>query len=461
MASFRILTFGCKVNQCDSQILRETLTSWGLAETSLTEAGLAETGAEPEPDLVVINTCTVTGTADAKFRKALRRTRREHPRALIAVTGCHANKPSDSPSQLPGADVVFRMRDFSALADFLRRRDMTDADAAPSPRVQSYFSEHTRAFLKIQDGCDCFCAYCIVPIVRTKLWSEDPERVVAAINSLSSKGYREVVLTGIHLGFYGRDETAHDADASDGIGAQHAAPLQSQGRIARTSPLTDLLDKVERECEIERVRLSSIEISEVSDEMLELFARFKKLCHHLHLPLQSGDDEILGRMGRRYSSASFLQRIEEIRKRIPDVGFTTDVMVGFPGETDEQFERTCQAVEATEFAKIHVFRFSPRPGTRAAAMNSPVPPKAVSARARHLIRVGEDAARSFKRGLIGKTVHVLVEQLADDGSSCIGLASNYIRVKALNGSPDCVNRVLPVRLTGLDARTGIAIGQVI
>jgi threonylcarbamoyladenosine tRNA methylthiotransferase MtaB len=203
LASFRILTFGCKVNQCDSQILRETLASWGLTETGLTEASLAETGAEPEPDLVVINTCTVTSAADTKFRKALRRTRRENPRALIAVTGCHANKTSDSSGQLPGADLVFRTRDFSALADFLRRRDM--ADAAPVPRVQSYFSEHTRAFLKIQDGCDCFCAYCIVPIVRPRLWSEDPEKVVAAINSLSSKGYREVVLTGIHLGSFGRD----------------------------------------------------------------------------------------------------------------------------------------------------------------------------------------------------------------------------------------------------------------
>ncbi|UCD57364.1 MAG: radical SAM protein, partial [Candidatus Hydrogenedentota bacterium] len=202
-----------------------------------------------------------------------------------------------------------------------------------------------------------------------------------------------------------------------------------------------------------------IETNEVSEEMLNLIADSKKFCHHLHLPLQSGDDGILRKMGRNYSSAFFIQTIEEIREKIPDIGITTDLMVGFPGETHEQFERTCEVVENVGFTKIHVFRFSPRPGTKAAEMGPPVPPKTISARARHLIKVGEASARRFKERFVGETVRVLVESFVDDGNCCVGLASNYMRVKVLGASDDCVNRILPVRLTGLDVRTGVSIGR--
>ena len=433
MASFQILTFGCKVNQCDSQILRETLDSWGLTEASLTETGLTGTGIASGADLVVINTCTVTGTADAKFRKAIRRVRRQNPDALVAVTGCYANRTSDPSSELPGAHLVFRTRDPSGLADFLGERGMLDVPITPGLRSQSYFAEHTRAFLKIQDGCDCFCTYCIVPIARPKLWSKAPEKVIATINRLSSKGYREVALTGIHLGFFGRDSAKNS--------------------------LHQLLSRIEKECEIQRIRLSSIEINEVSDEMLDLIANSKKLCHHLHLPLQSGDNEILRKMGRKYSSPFFIQRIEEIRKRIPDIGLTTDLMVGFPGETREQFERTCNAVENIGFMKIHVFGFSPRPGTKAAEMDSTVPPKTIRARTRQLIALGNSEALKFKQRFIGETVRVLAESSSNGGDACVGLSSNYLKVKVLDARADCINRVLPVRLTGLDARTGLAVGR--
>jgi len=444
LASFRITTFGCKVNQCDSQIIRETLTLWGLTEAApsatrpaRTEHG-EETGGETGPggpDLVVINTCTVTGTADAKFRKALRRIKRENPRALTAVTGCFASRVDLSPKESPGANLVFRMREFSALADFLYQNGIMASGAAEAAGGQSYFAEHTRAFLKIQDGCDCFCTYCIVPAVRPRLWSEEPDRIVEAINTLSSKGYSEVVLAGIHLGFFGRDT----------------------GRNA----LAQLLRRIEAECEIGRVRLSSIEINEVSEEMLELIAGSKKFCRHLHMPLQSGDGEILQRMGRRYSAASFLSRVGEIRRRIPDIGLTTDLMTGFPGETDEQFERTLQAVEHMGFAKIHVFRFSPRPGTKAAEMGARLPAATISSRARRLISLGEKVARKFKERFIGQTLCVLAEKRDSNRSSCIGYSSNYINVKVLGASADRVNRILPVRLTGIDAKTGIAEGRLV
>jgi threonylcarbamoyladenosine tRNA methylthiotransferase MtaB len=416
-SSFRILTFGCKVNQCDSQIIRENLAAWGLIESAA-------------PDLIILNTCTVTAVADAKFRKALRKVRREHPQALIAVTGCFAGRASQK--ALPEADLVFQPKDLAVLSDFLKksgnRVSFTD-DVS-----QSYFAEHTRAFLKIQDGCDCFCSYCIVPFVRPYLWSRHPDEAIATINRLSEKGYREVVLTGIHLGFYGRG-------LRNGAASLHA-----------------LLTRIERECRIDRVRLSSIEINEVTDDLVELMARSSKICRHFHLPLQSGDNDILKRMNRKYTADFFLNRVEEIRQAIPDIGLSADIIVGFPGETEEQFQRTCEAVDAVKFTKIHVFRYSRRPGTRAAEFNSPVPPNIVSGRARRLIQLGNDAAAQFKERFIGKTLDVLVETYEKKRKVCEGFASNYIRVRFDGGNAEDINKLVPVRLHHVSREDGMAIG---
>ncbi len=435
MASFRIITFGCKVNQCDSQIIRETLTSWGLAEVGI-EKGRSECEEVPhKPDLVVINTCTVTSVADSKFRKSVRRARREHPQSLIAITGCFAEKNSSFPDDEPGADAIFKMGDFAALAEVLRTHGMIPINVEPVPSRQSYFAEHTRAFLKVQDGCDCFCAYCIVPIVRPNMWSESPEDVVAAINDLFSKGYGEVVLTGIHLGFYGRN--------------------------ARQGGLAGLLRKIEAECEIGRIRLSSIEINEVSEDIIDLIAGSEKFCSHLHLPLQSGNDKILEAMGRRYTSRFFVERTAAIRERIPDIGITTDVIVGFPGETDEQFDDTMRIVEEVEFAKTHVFRFSPRPGTRAAEMKPRVPQGVISSRARQLIALGEETGLRFRERFVGTTLQVLVEGGASNGKSLAGFSSNYIRVNILDMPADNDDEVLPVRLTDAGGISGVAEGKIV
>ena len=451
MASFRIHTFGCKVNQCDSQIIRETLTSWGLSEAQSSGASLSKTSAPvlesekesgprhlsavSEPDLIVINTCTVTSTADAKFRKTLRRSRRENPRAFIVVTGCYANRAGGNGRAPLTSDLVFRQHDFPTLADFLRERGVVCTNAGEHAHAQSYFAEHTRAFLKIQDGCDSFCAYCIVPMVRSRLWSEEPEKVIAAINQFSSKGYREVVLTGIHLGYFGRNSGRDD--------------------------LTGLLEKIERECEIERIRLSSIEINEVTDTLLELIAKSERICKHLHLPLQSGDNVILREMGRQYSAASFLGRVENIRERIPDIGLTTDVMAGFPGETEQRFTHTLDMIETVQFARTHVFRFSPRPGTKAAEMDSPVPSGIISSRAKKLIKAGKNAAHAFIEQLVGKTAEVLIENVTNDGRSGTGFTSTYIKVKVLGTSPESINKILPVRIVGVDADSGLATGQIV
>jgi threonylcarbamoyladenosine tRNA methylthiotransferase MtaB len=421
LARFHIQTFGCKVNQCDSQLIRETLTSWELRE-----------GEAQDADLIVINTCTVTGTADAKFRKALRRARRENPRAAIVVTGCFAARRDSSRDGDCGADLLFGMRDMRPLAEFLLQRGFLHSATAQPVRRQSYFAEHTRAFLKIQDGCDCFCSYCIVPLVRPYLWSEEPDTVINAINELAAKGYKEVVLTGIHLGFYRRDSGQNG--------------------------LAFLLRRIADECGIARVRLSSIEINEVSDEIISILTSSEKFCDHLHLPLQSGDDTVLAAMSRRYSSESFVHRVEDIREHIPDIGISTDVMVGFPGETDEQCERTMQVVEKVGFVKTHVFRFSPRAGTSAAAME-PVSSRLVTMRARRMIEVADIAARGFRERFLGKSLHVLPETCDEDGASCIGLSSNYIRVKVQDVSTPVLNTIIPVTLVSVGTEGGAATGK--
>jgi threonylcarbamoyladenosine tRNA methylthiotransferase MtaB len=423
------------VNQCDSQIIRETLTSWGLVEAEIKKGASQRDEVVHTPDLVIINTCTVTGGADSKFRKALRRRRREHPHSIIGITGCYVGKSSPLPEDEPGADLVFRMGDFAMLAEVLRKNGMIPTNVEPIASRQSYFAEHTRAFLKIQDGCDCFCAYCIVPIVRPKLWSESPENVIAAISDLSSKGYHEVVLTGIHLGFFGRDVGKGD--------------------------LSGLLRRIEAECEISRIRLSSIEINEVSDDIVELIADSEKFCRHLHLPLQSGNDNILGRMGRGYTSRFFVERAAAIRERIPDIGITTDIIVGFPGETDEQFDETMRIVEEVGFAKTHVFRFSPRPGTMAAEMKPRVPQGVISSRARQLIALGEETGLKFRERFVGTTLQVLAESRAGNGKSLAGFSSNYIRVKVLGAPADNVNDILPVRLTDAGGLSGVAEGKIV
>jgi threonylcarbamoyladenosine tRNA methylthiotransferase MtaB len=410
-------------------MLRETLNRWGMTE--------AESAAAPE--LIVVNTCTVTGMADAKVRKTLRKARREHPTALIAVTGCFAQLTNQAAPPPAGADIVFSPKNLAPIAEFLRQKNILNGVSWSEHATQSYFAEHTRAFLKIQDGCDCFCSYCIVPFVRPTLWSRRPEEVIAAINGLSERGYKEVVLTGIHLGFYGRER--RDGDGS------HAT-------------LAALLAKIETNCGINRVRLSSIEVNEASDELVNLMARSSMICRHLHLPLQSGDNDILKRMNRRYSADSFLNRVNDIRKKIPDIGLTTDIIVGFPGETEEQFERTCEAVESIEFAKVHVFRYSSRPGTRAAEFDAPVPPNVASERARRLIRVGNAAAIRYKRAFIGKTLDALVETYDGKRKRCEGLTPNYLRVRADGALKECVNTILPVTITGVDADTGLTIGRI-
>jgi threonylcarbamoyladenosine tRNA methylthiotransferase MtaB len=393
-------TLGCKVNQYETEFVREGLVGIGYRD------------AEPqEPaDLCVVNTCTVTGEADAKSRQAIRRLARQNPHARIVVMGCYATRAPHEVAQLPGvAEVVTDKRE---IPDLLGRFGVVDI-----PTGISQFRNRHRAYVKLQDGCMLRCSYCIIPHVRPQLHSRAPEHVLAEVERLISNGYREIVLTGIHLGHYGVDLN---------IG-------QPKSRWIR---LSSLLEKIAELTGDFRVRLSSIEATEVTRELLAVMAGFpRRICPHLHICLQSGSDEILRRMKRRWGAKRFLDRCLLVKKLLELPALTTDVIVGFPGETERDFEATCRVVREVGFSKTHVFPFSPRRGTAAADMPHQVPNDVKTARSRALIEIESELRKEYFSRLTGKSLRIIVESpLAHHPGQMVGTACRYAPIQ-LPASP--------------------------
>lgn len=397
MPTLRTVTLGCKVNQYETEYLRQGFLRLGYQD--------AEEG-EPA-DLCIFNTCTVTAQADSECRKILRRLARENPHAEIIVMGCFATKAAEEIRSLPGVSEV--LTDKRQMGDLLARRGLVDI-----PTGISGFAKRHRAYVKIQDGCIFPCSYCIIPRVRGRLWSRPPREVLDEIIQLVDNGYREIVLTGIHLGLYG-----HGPEDTD---LPHLAGLV-EAIIASRSGF--------------RVRLSSLEVNEVTDSLLDLMAASPdRICPHLHIPLQSGSNRVLKRMRRRADVGYFMERCALVREKLPAPALTTDVMVGFPGETDEDFEATCRVVETVGFAKVHIFRFSPREGTPAAEFPDQIPEKTKKDRARTLDAVAERTRRQYVNSLFGRQLQVLWEDLASapgDNSPqwLLGMSDRYIPVRAL------------------------------
>lgn len=391
MKTALVLTLGCKTNQYEGDALRDELGRLGYRPT---EDGAA-------PDVAVVNTCTVTVRADRKCRQLIRRIAREHPGVPIYVTGCYVARRPEALADLDG--ITGLSADRGALLamiarDTHARHDSDGTRIAPTRR--------TRALLKIQDGCDAFCSYCIVPHVRPTLCSEPLEAVLAEARRLVDAGFREIVLTGIHLGRYG-------ADRDDGIDLAEAVR-----RLACTEGLA-------------RLRLSSVEMPKVADDLIELIAQSPVICPHLHLPLQSGDDEVLAAMNRRYTSGDFLAALRRIRASIPDISITTDVIAGFPGETDRAFENTISVCREARFSKMHVFGFSARPSTAAATLPGRLSPRVITERKKRLISLGDELALRYKQRFVGKVVNVLVEETEAVGGEqfLTGLTEHYMRVR--------------------------------
>jgi len=398
MPTYRTQTFGCKVNQYETREIEELLE----------RAGCTAAGDGQAADLVIVNTCVVTAEASRQCRQAIRRLRRENPQARLIVTGCYAAAPERAEVEAADAAALVVADKAALLRRLADDLALPAADGATLGGI-SRFAGHTRAFVKIQSGCDQYCSYCIIPHVRGRPWSRPSDEVVEEVRRLTAAGHREIVLTGIHLGRYGRDR-----------GDDSAALVRLVERLLRIDGLG-------------RIRLSSIEIGEVGDELPALMAAHgDRLCPHLHVPLQSGDDAVLRAMRRPYRAAEFLDRVSRIRQTLPQVALTTDVIVGFPGESEAAFENSCRLCREAGFSRLHVFPYSPRSGTPAATMADHVPSSVRRRRSDALRRLGHRLACEFARGLVGRTVTVLVETVGRDEAgrpAAEGFDEHYVRTR--------------------------------
>jgi threonylcarbamoyladenosine tRNA methylthiotransferase MtaB len=370
----RLVTLGCKVNQYETQLVKETLL----------RNGFREAGEDEGADLCVVNTCTVTETGDSKSRQLIRRLARRNPGGRTIVMGCYATRDPGAVAALPNvAEVVTDKRE---LPDVFDRLGLTDL-----PTGISHFDGRHRAYVKVQDGCILKCTYCIIPSVRPGLRSRPPEDIEDEIRRLIDNGHKEIVLAGIHVGHYGVEAT--------------------RGRSGRPPfRLWHLFERLDRIPGDWRMRLSSIEAVEINDDFISAAASCEHLCPQFHPSLQSGSEPVLRRMRRRYTMAKFLDKLDRMRERLPDPAFTTDVIVGFPGETEEEFDETIEASRAAGFMKIHIFPFSARRGTPAATFRNQVLPEVRKARCDRLADVERELATAFYDRYIGDLLEVLVEQ---------------------------------------------------
>jgi threonylcarbamoyladenosine tRNA methylthiotransferase MtaB len=403
----RTLTLGCKVNQYETEYVREGLLGIGYEDAVEDE----------QAELCVVNTCTVTNEGDAKSRQAIRRMARRNPGAKIVVMGCYATRAPEEVSSLPGVSQV--VTDKRELPDLLGRFGVTDI-----PTGISGFGRRHRAYVKVQDGCMLRCSFCIIPYVRPQLSSRPMEHILDEVRRLVDRGYREVVLTGIHLGHYGVDWNRY-------------APKE---RWIRLSHLVRRIAELPGDF---RVRLSSIEATEVTRELIDVMADFpEKVAPHVHISMQSGSDSVLRRMRRRWGSQRFMDRCRLVQEKLDRPAITTDIIVGFPGETDAEFQQTVETSRAVGFSKIHIFPFSPRRGTPAATMPNQVPKYVQQERSRELAKLEVVLRTEYYESLIGRKLRVLVETEDQDTSSegrertWSGTSCRYATVEMPAGAAD-------------------------
>jgi threonylcarbamoyladenosine tRNA methylthiotransferase MtaB len=401
--SIALDTVGCKLNQAESQLFARQFA----------EAGYRLVPADNGADVYILNSCTVTHVADSKCRKLLGQARRRNPDALVVAVGCYVERARQELARLKSVDLVLDNRQKTNLLSRLEQSGYLSRPATAARDANA--DTRTRAFVKVQDGCNNFCTYCIVPSVRGRESSLPADGVISEIKQRVADGDKEIVLTGTEIGAYNQS----------GVG------------------LAGLLKRILEETGVARLRLSSLQPQEITPELLALWAD-ERLCRHFHLSLQSGSDTVLKRMGRRYHTADYRRAVALIREAVPDVAVTTDIIVGFPGETDDEFEASYSFAQQMHFARIHVFPYSPRPGTKAATMPSQVDDKVKRERSRRMLALGRAGVRNFKRQFLGETVMVLWEQ--ETCGVWSGLTDNYIRVFT-KSKRDLTNKLVPVKLT--------------
>lgn len=418
------ITFGCKVNLYETENMKQNLSDHGHRAVS----------SESEADAFVINSCTVTEDSDKKLKKKIRQLKRSYPEAVIILTGCFPQAFADKAAELHEADIVTGTKKRAALPELLSRFSENRQRAVnilPYNRNETFesmantgYDSNTRAFVKIQDGCNMFCSYCIIPYSRGGFRSKPLEDIVSEVTRLAAAGYREVVLTGINLSFYGVDLGLRLADAVEAVCGVEG---------------------------IERVRLGSIEPEVIAEEDVNRFAKQKKLCPQFHLSLQSGCDKTLKAMNRRYSSADYKNIVKLLRTNFENCAITTDIMVGFPDETDEDFAESMRFAENIGFAKAHIFPYSRRKGTPAAEMAGQIPEEIKRSRAAQMAAAMEKCRRDFLQSQVGTVAPVLFEREKSDGFPH-GYTPNYTQVKISkkNHNISLRNRIFYVKIIGLD-----------
>jgi len=407
------------------------------------KAGYKIVDFEDEADVYVINTCTVTNLSDRKSRQMIRRAKRNNENSIVIVIGCYAQTAPEEVSKIEGVNLVVGTKDRSRILEYLKELETSGGrrnyvgDIMKTREFEelgvNVYKERTRAFIKIQEGCNQFCTYCIIPYARGPVRSRSEENILKEVSGLAHSGYKEVVLTGIHVASYGKD-------------------------IKNTS-LIDIIRKVHEIEVIERIRLGSIEPTTVTEEFVRAIKGMEKLCPQFHISLQSGCDSTLKRKNRKYTTKEYLRSVELLRENLKDVAVTTDVMVGFPGETDEEFNETCRFVEKVLFARMHVFKYSRRKGTPAASYPDQVAPQKKEERSRILIELASRMTLEYNKSFTGRVLPVLFEQEVKGKEGFMeGLTPNYIRVEC-KGDKDIEVQILNVLLR--EAKDDYIVGEIV
>ena len=418
-ASFAL---GCKVNQYESEAIAELFA----------EKGYEIVGIDEEADVYVINTCTVTNFGDKKSRQLIRKVKRQNENAIVAVVGCYAQTAPKELMEIAGVNLVIGTKDRAQIVEMVEQYDRANGvenhvsdimkERVFEPLSIQKLANRTRAYLKIQDGCSQYCSYCIIPYARGPIRSREPQEVVAEVKRLAENGFKEVVLTGIHVASYGKDR--------------------------RDTSLLDILKQVHEVEGIERIRFSSIEPNVVTEEFAQTMAALPKVCDHFHLSLQSGCDKTLKEMNRKYDTEKYRQAAATLRKYLPKVALTTDIIVGFPGETEEDFRESYAFAEEIGFAKIHVFPYSPKHGTPAAARKDQLLNAVKAERSHTLIQLSDKMAAEFLADAVGTDAEVLYERAVGDGIY-EGHTTNYMKVHG-RSEVDLTNRICKTHITSTE-----------
>ncbi len=415
--NFKLITLGCKVNFYESNALREMFLEAGFFEN------------EKEPDVVVINTCSVTAVADQKSRQIIRRHKRNHPNAIIVVMGCYSQKNAEYIEKECGGNIIVGTSNRSKIIDFINKfikdkKNIIAIDKDTRKLTYESFPVHitpdsTRAYIKVEDGCNNFCSYCTIPYTRGVARSRPKQEIIDEITYLISRGYKEFVLSGIHTAHYGVD-------------------LENE-------TFSDLLEEIVNIPGLYRVRISSIEESEIDDKMIALLGKHPNIANHLHMPLQSGSSSVLKRMNRKYNVDDFLKKVERIREVRPDIAITTDVIVGFPGETDEEFEETFNFIKKVNFSELHVFPFSARENTPAWYMKDKVAPQVKQERVKRLIDLSNELNKAYYNRFKGQELEVVLEERNKATGLLSGFTSNYLKLSA-DYPDEYIGRVVTVKV---------------